>query len=236
MLGAAGGDGGHGIEQVIANDLEAFRGPWIEQFRTRAAYVLEGQTTGFAVVLFWRACGLMAIGMGLYKLGVMTGGRSGSFYATFAAVALAIAVPVTALGLTGCVVTNWDNFWLWFLSDQIIYWFGIVMSLAWISIVMLACRQGCRSWLGRSLAAVGRLALTNYLIQSLLCTFLFYGHGLGLYGSVERTGQVAIVAGVWLLQLTISPVWLHYFRFGPAEWVWRTLTYGYRQSVILDRP
>jgi uncharacterized protein len=235
MLGAAGGDGGQGIEQVIANDLEAFRGPWIEQFRTRAAYVLEGQTTGFAVVLFWRACGLMAIGMGLYKLGVMTGRRSGRFYATLAAVALAIAVPVTALGLTGCVVTNWDNFWLWFLSDQIIYWFGIVMSLGWISIVMLACRRGCRSWLGHSLAAVGRLALTNYLLQSLLCTFLFYGHGLGLYGSVERTGQVAIVAGVWLLQLIISPLWLQYFRFGPAEWVWRILTYGYRQSVILGR-
>jgi len=236
MLGGAGGDGGPGIEQVIANDLEAFRGPWVEQFRTRAAYVLEGQMTGFAVVLFWRACGLMAIGMGLCKLGVMTGRRSGRFYITLAGVALAIAVPVTALGLTGCVVTDWDNFWLWFLSDQIIYWFGIVMSLAYVSIVMLACREGCRSWLGRSLAAVGRLALTNYLLQSLLCTFLFYGHGLGLYGSVERTGQVAVVAGVWLLQLFVSPLWLRRFRYGPAEWLWRSLAYGRPHSLMLERP
>ena len=221
-----GGGGGANIEQVIADDLEAFRGPWIEALRMRATYVLEGQTTGFAVVLFWRASGLMAIGMGLYKLGVLTGQRSNRFYVTLAGLALGIAVPLTVLGLTACVLTDWDQFGLWFLSGQVIYWFGIAMSLAWVSIVMLACRNGCRSWLGRSLAAVGRLALTNYLLQSLLCTFLFYGHGLGLYGSVDRTGQVAVVAGIWLLQLIVSPLWLRYFRYGPAEWLWRSLTYG----------
>ena len=225
--GILGGGGGNaGIEQVVADDLEAFRGPWLEQLRTRAAYVLEGQTTGFAVVLLWRASGLMAIGMGLYRLGVLTGQRSPRFYATLAGVSLGIAVPVTALGLTACALTDWDHFGFWFLADQIIYWFGIVMSLAWISFVMLACRGGCRSWFGRSLAAVGRLALTNYLAQSLICTFLFYGHGLGLYGSVERAGQLAIVAGIWTVQLVVSPIWLRYFSYGPAEWLWRTLTYG----------
>lgn len=225
--GILGGGGGNaGIEQVVADDLEAFRGPWLEQLRTRAAYVLEGQTTGFAVVLLWRASGLMAIGMGLYRLGVLTGQRSPRFYATLAGVSLGIAVPVTVLGLTACALTDWDHFGFWFLADQIIYWFGIVMSLAWISFVMLACRGGCRSRFGRSLAAVGRLALTNYLAQSLICTFLFYGHGLGLYGSVERAGQLAIVAGIWTVQLVVSPIWLRYFSYGPAEWLWRTLTYG----------
>jgi uncharacterized protein len=231
-----GGGGGADIEQVIADDLEAFRGPWIEQLRMRATYVLEGQTTGFAVVLLWRASGLMAIGMGLYKLGVLTGQRSNRFYATLAGLALGIAVPLTVLGLAACALTDWDNFWLRFLSNQIIYWFGIVMSLAWISIAMLACRNGCRSWLGRSLGAVGRLALTNYLLQSLLCTFVFYGHGLGLYGSVDRTGQVAVAAGIWSLQLIASPLWLRYFRYGPAEWLWRSLAYGRTGSVMMDRP
>jgi len=228
-----GGGGSTAIEQVVADDLEAFRGPWVEQFRTRAAYVLEGQTTGFAVVLFWRASGLMAIGMGLYKLGVLTGRRSVRFYTTLAGLSLGVAVPLTVLGLTACVLTDWDHYGFWFLSDQIIYWFGIVMSLAWISIVMLACREGCRSWVGRSLAAVGRLALTNYLLQSLTCTLVFYGHGLGLYGSVERTGQVAIVAGLWAFQLIVSPLWLRYFRFGPAEWLWRSLAYGRPQSFMI---
>jgi uncharacterized protein len=70
--------------------------------------------------------------------------------------------------------------------------------------------------------------LSNYLLQSILCTFIFYGFGLGLYGSVERAGQLAIVLGVWGLQLVISPLWLKHFRFGPAEWVWRALSYGRR--------
>jgi uncharacterized protein len=69
------------------------------------------------------------------------------------------------------------------------------------------------------------MALTNYLVQSILCTTIFYGHGLGLYGRVERVGQVGIVVAIWVLQLVISPIWLRHFRFGPFEWLWRTLTY-----------
>jgi uncharacterized protein len=112
---------------------------------------------------------------------------------------------------------------------------GILVSLAWMGIVMLACRTGCRSWLGRAFAAVGRTALSNYLLHSVLCTSIFYGFGLGLYGSVKRIGQIGIVVGIWVLQLLIPPLWLRNFRFGPAEWVWRTLSYG-RLQPLLVRP
>ena len=67
--------------------------------------------------------------------------------------------------------------------------------------------------------------MTNYLLQTLICTTLFYGHGFGLFGKVERWEQVLIMIGVWVVILIISPIWLRHFRFGPAEWVWRTLTY-----------
>jgi uncharacterized protein len=76
----------------------------------------------------------------------------------------------------------------------------------------------------RPLAAVGRLALSNYLLQTLLCTFIFYGHGLGLFGRVQRVGQLLIVLAVWALQLALSPLWLRHFRMGPVEWLWRWLT------------
>jgi uncharacterized protein len=69
------------------------------------------------------------------------------------------------------------------------------------------------------------MAFSNYLGQTVICTLLFYGHGLGWFGRVERTGQILIVAAVWALQLVVSPLWLRYFRFGPAEWLWRSLTY-----------
>ena len=76
-----------------------------------------------------------------------------------------------------------------------------------------------------SLDVLRGLALTNYLIQTIICTFIFYGHGLGYFGSVDRRGQIVIVIIIWLFQLVSSSLWLSRFRFGPAEWLWRSLTY-----------
>jgi uncharacterized protein len=83
----------------------------------------------------------------------------------------------------------------------------------------------------RTFAAVGRTAFTNYLLQTVLATTVFYGHGLGLFGSVTRVEQYALVLAIWVLQVTLSVLWLKRYRFGPVEWVWRTLTYGERQPI-----
>ena len=83
----------------------------------------------------------------------------------------------------------------------------------------------------QSVSAVGRTALSNYLLQTVLCTTLFYGHGFGLFGSVERTAQVAIVPAVWMVQLIASSWWVKRFRYGPMEWMWRSLTYGQLQPI-----
>lgn len=90
---------------------------------------------------------------------------------------------------------------------------------------MLFCQARPQSWLYGSLAATGQMALTNYLMQTIICTTIFYGHGLGLFGSVERTGQILIVFAIWAAQLLWSPWWLARFRFGPFEWLWRSMTY-----------
>jgi uncharacterized protein len=73
------------------------------------------------------------------------------------------------------------------------------------------------------------MAFTNYILQTLICTLIFYGHGLGLYCKVERAGQMVVVLSVWAVILFISPLWLQRFRFGPLEWLWRSLTYWKRQ-------
>jgi len=97
--------------------------------------------------------------------------------------------------------------------------------------VMLLCQRG---WPLRPVAAVGRMALSNYLLQSVICTTIFYGHGLGLFGRVDRAGQLAIVVGVWAFQLLASSAWLRYFAVGPVEWVTRWLVY--RRRPIFLRP
>jgi uncharacterized protein len=81
------------------------------------------------------------------------------------------------------------------------------------------------------LAPAGRMALTNYLTQSLINVLLFYGLGLGLMGTVGPAACIAIILGFFALQVVVSHLWLARFRFGPAEWVWRSLTYGRAQPL-----
>ena len=81
------------------------------------------------------------------------------------------------------------------------------------------------------LQAVGRLALSNYLLQTLICTTLFYGYGLGLYGKVGPAAAALLVIVIYLFQVALSLLWTRRFRFGPAEWLWRSMTYGRLQSM-----
>lgn len=67
------------------------------------------------------------------------------------------------------------------------------------------------------------MALSNYLTHSIVCTTRFYGCGLNLYGTINRTGLALIVLSIWAAQLAYSPIWLRHFRYGPAEWLWRSL-------------
>lgn len=97
---------------------------------------------------------------------------------------------------------------------------ALLLSLGWLSCVVPTARA--LAWL----APAGRMALTNYLIQSLFWTFVFYGYGLGLWEQVPRAWHPVLVIGFFALQVVASHWWLARFRFGPAEWMWRLATYG----------
>jgi len=86
------------------------------------------------------------------------------------------------------------------------------------------------------LGAVGRLALSNYLLQSLVCTTIFYSYGLGLFGKVGPALGLALTVLIFALQIPLSVWWMKRFRFGPAEWLWRTLTYGRLQPMRVSQP
>jgi uncharacterized protein len=109
-----------------------------------------------------------------------------------------------ALGLWRSVATKWELLDYVLVTQTLRYWGNLLMALGWVALVMLLCQRG---WQLGPVAAVGRLALTNYLLQTLICTTVFYGHGLGLFGEVDRAGQFAIVLGVWALQLLASSMW-----------------------------
>ncbi len=210
---------------AIAHELEAYRGSWSEQQALRAPEAVFMQTFMLATNTMWRAGGLMLIGMALFKLGVFSADRGVAFYAGLLAVGAFIGLPVVAFGVWFKESSGWDVRSAFFGGDQFNYWASILVALGWIAAVMLVVKSGVLPRLNARLAAVGRMALSCYLLETIICTTIFYGHGLGLYGSVERTGQIAIVFAVWMVLLWFCPWWMRQFRFGPFEWLWRSLTY-----------
>jgi uncharacterized protein len=128
---------------------------------------------------------------------------------------------------------GWDLLDFVLVSPQLQYWGDLFVALGWVALVMLLCQCG---WPLRSVEAVGRMALSNYLMQSVVCTTIFYGHGLGLFGWVDRAGQFAIVVAIWIFQLVSSSVWLRYFAVGPVEWLTRWLVFRRRPSFVRASP
>jgi uncharacterized protein len=208
-----------------ANEITAYRGTWIDQMKYRIPASLQMETAFFVGFTFWRVTGLMLVGMALFKLGFFSARRPAREYWTMIAIALTVGIPVILYGTRRDFAHGWDFRYSFFHGAQFNYWGSILVSLGWVGAMMLASRVAALLVLTRRLAAVGRMAFTNYILHTAICTTVFYGHGFGLFGKVDRTGQFAIVLAIWALQLVISPIWLKYFLFGPLEWLWRSLTY-----------
>jgi uncharacterized protein len=102
---------------------------------------------------------------------------------------------------------------------------GGAIAIAVVYLTLLTgWEQSARAlWLQKALKAVGRLALTNYLSQTVICTTIFYSFGFGLYARTGRPVTLLVVLGVWVVQLIASSLYLRWFRIGPVEWVWRSL-------------
>lgn len=212
-------------DAALAEEIAIYQGGWLRQMDHRVPESAEIQTTAFLFWSFWRAGGLMLIGMALFKIGVLTGQRSNRFYRNMLIIGFGVGFPLVIYGIVSNTNSGWSLEYARFTGSLFNYWGSLGVSLGYIAIVMLISNKRLLQPLVDRLAAIGRTALSNYLLQTLLATFIFYGFGLGLFGQVERLGQLLIVLGIWTIQLIVSPIWLRYFRFGPAEWLWRSLTY-----------
>jgi uncharacterized protein len=166
----------------------------------------------------------MLIGMGLFKSGFLSGKLSTQFYKrVFISTGLS-GISLVIIGVIANFQAGWSIEYSMFLGSQFNYWGSLGMALAYICGIILICRNGWAEPLTSRLAAIGRMALSNYLIQSLICTSIFYGFGFGLFGQVERVYQLLIIIAIWMIQLYYSPIWLDHFRYGLFEWIWRSLT------------
>lgn len=211
--------------ETVQQELDAYRGSWLDQAPHRSGSALFMETFLVGFWGFWRAGGLMLIGMALFKSGVLTAKRSMKFYTVGAVIGGTVGIAIVQYGIYRFELEKWSFEYSFFTGNQLNYWGSLFLSFAYACTIMLICKTGVLGWLRRSLASVGQMALTNYLMQTILCTTIFYGHGFGQFGSWSRLNLLGLVIGIWVFQLIVSPIWLSRFRFGPFEWLWRSLSY-----------
>jgi uncharacterized protein len=215
----------------IQNEIAAYTGSWADQLPHRVEASLDFHTGVFLKWGFWRAGGLMLLGMALFKWGVFSARRSRRTYLTMVIAGALAGLVLIFAGIQRNQAAQWDLRYSFFLGVQFNYWGSLLLSTAYVGLLMLFCQSAAGGWLKQGLRAVGQMAFTNYLMHTLICITIFYGPGFGLFGQVNRVGQVSIVFAVWVAQLLYSPLWLRHFNFGPFEWVWRSLTYWRLQPM-----
>jgi uncharacterized protein len=220
---------------MLTGEIEAFRGGWLAQMPVRAAYSFDFHAFDMWTADVWRASGLMLLGMALFKLAVLSGERARSFYIRLAIVGFALGPLLTGWGVVRNIAEGWLVEYSYFIGGQWNYWGSLSTAFGWIGLVLTVWKSGALRGAIARLAAAGRMAVTCYMLETLVCTTVFYGHGLGLFGSVGRVGQVLTTVTVWAVLLAFAPWWLKRFRFGPLEWLWRTLTYGRIEPLARDR-
>jgi len=168
--------------------------------------------------------------MALYKWKLLSGGLRRT-HIVWMVLGVFVGLPVSAWGAWRQFASGWEPISAFLVDSQFGYWASLLVALGWAGLVFVFIERRWLLGLQTRLAAIGRTALSNYLLQTLLCTTLFYGRGFGIFGEVSRIGQMGVVLAVWVLQLWLAPWWLKRFRFGPAEWLWRSLTYWQRQPM-----
>jgi uncharacterized protein len=219
------------LETMIGNIRDSYAG---------AFSVLSAHTWFMETEFFFRhgileSLGMMLLGMALLRLGVLTGETPTRTYIAMIVVGYAIGLTVNSIEIRIVEGAGFTPASL--VRTFMTYDLGrIPMTLGHLGVIGLLCRTPWFAGIARLFAASGQMALTNYLSQSLLCLFIFTGAGLALYGELSRHELYYVVVAIWILQLAWSPLWLRHFRYGPAEWIWRSLTYGRWQPLRRAEP
>jgi len=177
-----------------------------------------------ALMFLCETMGLMLIGMALFKSHMLTGEWEAARYRKWALTGFLIGIPP----LVGLGWYQYDSGFsavsTFGASLSLSVPFDIAMTVGWAALIMLLIQTAASDGVRMRLAATGRMAFTNYLVTSIVMTSIFYGYGLGLFGSVGRTALYLFCFGMWAAMLLWSKPWLARFQYGPLEWLWRSLS------------
>lgn len=219
---------------VMNNNLRKMRSGYITVFTHLIPLNADGEVS-YMYNDPWDMLSMMFLGMALFGLGFFSNKLKTSTYALCMLLGYGIGIPVAWL--------IFDQFWMgyfdvahyvdrWRSSHQVFTELRrIPITIGHASLIMLIFRSRAVPWLMKLLANVGQMAFSNYLMQSIICTWFFFGYGFGNYNKLKFHQLYYVVGSVWIFQLIFSAIWLKYFRFGPFEWLWRSLTYWKKQPM-----
>lgn len=218
-------------KKTMANSLRKVRGDYAEFYKYQSERSLRIQTVFFFTNI-WDLLLFMFLGMAFYKNGVLTGLASPRWYWLMTIIGLGIGLVLSWYRLQPMVYHQFNTFdYTKNVQFEFYELSRTIRSIGIFGLIMLLFKSGRFNWLIALMRPVGQMAFTNYLAQSLLVGLFFYGVGLGYFGKLERYQLYYVVAATWFIQIVWSHIWLRYFRFGPLEWAWRSLTYWKKQPL-----
>lgn len=222
-----------GFQEAMVRGKQAnvfVTGTYVQAVEQRAAFLRYN----YAASLYWITpiFGMMLLGLLVGRRGILRAqAEQQALLRRVAIVTLAIGLPLNALWVWQSVSGGISGPWQEVAERGARTVGGVALSIFIVAaLTLLVQRASWRAQLG-GFAAVGRMALSNYLLQSLVFTALFYGYGLGVYGQAGPFLTLLLTLGFFRLQVWMSNWWLARYRFGPAEWLWRSMTYGRLQPL-----
>lgn len=211
-------------KEQVAKVNKANLGKYLSIVKSRISTNIEMQSKRIYVRWVWDILSFMLIGIAFFKWRIFQGERSFKFYFLLMSFGYIIGLSVNYYETMLQVNSNFDLVEM--SKAKQTYQLGrLFTTIGHIGLFMLFIKSGALRFLQKALAAVGKMALTNYLMQTILCTTYFLGYGFGMFGKLQRYELYYVVFVIWVLQLFYSPLWLKYFKYGPAEWLWRSLSY-----------
>jgi uncharacterized protein len=208
------------------------RGGLAEVYEQNSAIGAEGHTLVLYYFFIWDVLLFMFLGMAFFKTGILTGQHSVKTYLWLTIGGLGIGFILSWLRLTELLDHKFNAY---IRAKEVNFEFyeiqRVFRSIGVFGFIMLLYKSGWFKWLFNLMRPVGQMAFSNYLLQSIICGLLFFGVGFGFFGKLQRYELYYVVAAVWIFEIAFSHLWLRQYRFGPFEWLWRSLTYWKLQPL-----
>ena len=218
-------------KKEMENSLQKMHGNYATLYKYQSTRSFNMEAAGFFTFI-WDILLFMFLGMAFYKNGILTGTAPVKIYWLMCSIGLGLGLLLSWYRLQPLVDHQFNKF---NYTKEVGFEFYEISrtfrAIGFFGLIMLLYKSGWFKWLFTLMRPVGQMAFTNYLMQSLMCGLFFYGIGFGYFGKLERYQIYFIVATVWIIQIVWSHIWLRYFRFGPLEWLWRSLTYWKKQPL-----